>query len=200
MLRPGVRLTHIRHGETDWNVEGRLQGQRDIPLNAEGRRQAVRHGRVLAERLIAEGRDPASLTYVSSPLGRAFDTMAAVRTALGFSVAAPTDERLMEVDFGDWSGFTYAELRARGEERLVAQRKADKWSFRPPDGETYAELAVRVGRWLDEVEGDTVAVSHGGVFRVLNGLICGTPWHVVPSLPAPQDRFAIFLDGTVELV
>lgn len=200
MLPAGVTLIHIRHGQTDWNAEGRLQGQRDIPINETGRGQAERHGRVLSERLRAAGVDPAALVYVSSPLSRSVETMQRVRGGLGLPGEAPTDERLKEVHFGEWSGFTYAELKEGGQRGLVERRKADKWSFRPPGGETYAELARRVGEWLETVTEDTVAVTHGGVVRVLHGHITGTPWHEVPSLPAHQDRFAIFRDGTVEYI
>ena len=200
MLPEGVRLIHIRHGQTDWNVEGRLQGQLDIPLNDTGRGQAARNGRVLAERLAADGVDPASLAYIASPLGRAMETMRLVRDALGLDHSFPTDPRLMEITFGEWTGKTYAELRASGYETQVRARKKDKWSFRPPGAETYAELAQRVAGWLETVERDTIAVAHGGIFRVLNGLLLGMPWHEVPSVEPPQDRIAIFSGGQLELV
>lgn len=200
MLPVGVELIHIRHGETDWNVEGRLQGKRDIPMNNNGRTQAARHGAVLKERFAVRGQDPGAVGYVSSPLGRSFETMLIVRAALGLDGPPQIDDRLAEVDFGDWSGFTYQELREHGQRNLVERRKADKWSFRPPSGETYAELAFRVGEWLRTVDRDTVVTAHGGVLRVLFGHLCGTPWHEVPGLPAPQDRFAVFASGAVEYV
>src|SRR3712207_5584074 len=93
----------IRHGETDWNAEGRLQGQRDIALNARGRDQARRNGQALASHLAAERLDPATLSYVASPLGRARETMEILRRALDLP---PTgyrlDERLKEVSFGSF--------------------------------------------------------------------------------------------------
>jgi probable phosphoglycerate mutase len=200
MLPDGVRLIHIRHGETDWNAEGRLQGRNDIPINARGRAQAERNGRALADRLAADGRDPASFRYVSSPLTRSAETMRIIRAALGgLDGEAETDPVLMEVDFGEWSGFTYEDLKAAGQGNLVKARKRDKWSFRPPGGETYAELSERIGGWLEGVRQDTVAVTHGGVYRVLHGLIVGTPFHQVPGLPAPQDRVAVFQGGRIEL-
>lgn len=198
MLPAGVRLFHIRHGETDWNVAGRLQGQLDIAVNARGRAQAAANGARLAARLAAEGVAPETLAYVSSPLGRSRETMAIVRGKLGLAGEWPTDDRLKEVSFGDWAGFTYADLRAGGQKRLVAARTRDKWSFRPPAGETYAELADRVGGWLETVGGDTVVVSHGGVHRVLFGHLAGTPWHEVPDLPAPQDVVFVFGGGRME--
>jgi len=200
MLPEGVRLFHVRHGETDWNVEGRLQGQLDISMNDRGREQAARNGAALRERLAGDGIAPDALDCVSSPLGRAVETMRIVRAELGLAGAFRTDARLREVSFGDWSGFTYDELKASGERARVLARRRDKWGFRPPGGETYGDLAARVCAFLKTVRSDTLVVSHGGVFRVLHGLLLGTPWHEVPGLPAPQDRFAIFADGRVEIV
>ena len=75
-------LYYIRHGETDWNRESRLQGQRDIPMNANGRAQARRCGEILRELLAREPSDRAP-DFVSSPLGRARETMELARAALG---------------------------------------------------------------------------------------------------------------------
>ena len=69
----------LRHGETEWNALGRLQGTRDIPLNARGREQAVHAAAVLADLFKRDGKDKAALPYVSSPLGRARMTMELVR-------------------------------------------------------------------------------------------------------------------------
>lgn len=199
-MKPGLTLIHVRHGQTDWNVAGRLQGQLDIPMNDHGRAQAARNGRALAGYLSHNGPPAAALHAVSSPLGRSVETMTIVQTMLGLPDAVPRDDRLKEVDFGEWSGHTYDELASAGQRELVERRRRDKWSFRPPGGETYAELAERVGDWLDTLTGDTLAVTHGGVYRVLCGHLCGTPWHEVPSLPAPQDRFAVFADGRLTLM
>jgi len=200
MLPPGVRLFHIRHGQTDWNVEGRLQGQTDIPINALGREQAAANGARLGELLRREGLDPAGLRWFASPLGRARESLRLAAEGAKVSIEPVLDDRLKEVGFGDWSGWTYDELSQGGQASLVRKRKQDKWTFRPPGGESYVELAERVGAWLSELAEDTVAVSHGGVFRVLHGHLCGTPWHEVPGLPAPQDRVAVFQDGRVELI
>lgn len=200
MPADNYRLIHVRHGETDWNVEGRLQGQLDIPMNDRGRGQAARNGRALADYLTREGLDPATLHFVSSPLSRSMETMSLVRAGIGMEGDWLTDERLKEISFGSWASHTYDELRAGGAREMVRARKRDKWAFRPPEGESYAELAARVGDWLDTLTGDTIAVTHGGIFRVLHGHLAGTPWHEVPSIPAPQDHFAVFAGGTVEIV
>jgi probable phosphoglycerate mutase len=201
LLAEGVRLYHVRHGQTDWNAEGRLQGQTDIPLNAVGRAQAARNGAALAAHFAETGIAAGSLRYVASPLGRAQATMRIVRTGLGLG-ADPfdTEPALIEVDFGDWSGFTTEELKQRGQGALVRARRADKWGFVPPGGESYAALSQRVAAWLETVRADTVVVSHGGVFRVLWGLICGVPAREVPLLPATQDAAVLFLDGRFDYI
>src|SRR5215203_6149125 len=165
MARP--TLYFARHGETDWNRERRLQGQHDIPLNALGRVQASRCGELLRELLERDGRPAAKYDYVSSPLGRARETMELMRAAMGLDPEAyRTDARLMEMSFGRWEGFTFAELQAR-EALALAERERDKWGFVLPGGESYAQLQVRVRAWYDSVARDSVVSAHGGVCRAL---------------------------------
>ena len=165
MARP--ILYFARHGETDWNRERRLQGQHDIPLNALGRVQASRSGELLRGLLERDGRPAAQYDYVSSPLGRARETMELMRAAMGLDPEAyRTDARLMEMSFGRWEGFTFAELRAR-EAAALAERERDKWGFVLPGGESYAQLQVRVRAWYETMERDSVVSAHGGVCRAL---------------------------------
>lgn len=164
---PRSVIYFIRHGETDWNRERRLQGQHDIPLNALGRVQASRCGELLRELLERDGRPAAEYEYISSPLGRARETMELMRAAMGLEPGAyRTDVRLMEMSFGRWEGFTFAELQAREAEGL-AERERDKWGFVLPGGESYAQLQIRVRTWYEELERDTVVSAHGGVCRAL---------------------------------
>jgi probable phosphoglycerate mutase len=163
----GPILYFVRHGETDWNRERRLQGQHDIPLNSLGRVQAARGGVLLRELFERGGRPAANLDYVASPLGRARETMELMRAGLGLEPTAyRTDVRLMEMSFGRWEGFTFAELQAR-ESAALAERERDKWGFVLPGGESYAQLQVRVRAWYDNLAHDTVVAAHGGVCRVL---------------------------------
>jgi len=159
----------MRHGETDWNVEGRLQGQRDIPLNPVGYGQAVTCGEIMRGLLARDGRDPKDFDYVASPLMRARKTMELVRAGLGLDAAGyRTDARLAELSFGRWEGLTFAELkRDAAAVRALATREHDKWGFVPPGGESYADLLARVRQWYDTITGDTIAVAHGGVARTL---------------------------------
>ena len=165
MPRPIVYFA--RHGQTDWNAERRLQGQHDIPLNSLGRIQAAQSGRILHELFVREGLVAADFDYVSSPLGRARETMELMRTGLGLDpVQYRTDPRLKEMSFGRWEGHTFAELKDREAEGLAAREK-DKWGFVLPGGESYAQLTVRVRDWYESIERDTVVASHGGVCRAL---------------------------------
>ncbi|RYE68854.1 MAG: histidine phosphatase family protein, partial [Rhizobiaceae bacterium] len=114
----------IRHGQTDWNAEGRLQGQKDIPLNDTGRLQATGNGEALKELL---GDDVADFDFVASPLSRTRETMERLRTAMGLDpLAYRTDDRLVEVSFGDWEGQTLAEVK-KLEPELLKERKRQKW-------------------------------------------------------------------------
>jgi broad specificity phosphatase PhoE len=158
---------YIRHGQTDWNVEGRLQGHQDIPLNARGRWQAARCGAILGDMLVREGRDPAALDYVSSPLGRARQSMELVRPMLALDAQGYRIEpRLIEICFGEWEGFTIAQLRSR-DPKGVALREHDKWHFVAPGGESYETVARRVRDWHDSLRRDTVVSAHGGTARGL---------------------------------
>ncbi|HEY2137867.1 MAG TPA: histidine phosphatase family protein [Xanthobacteraceae bacterium] len=162
-------LYFMRHGETDWNAERRLQGQHDIPLNAVGRDQAVCCGEIMRLLLERDRFDPERFDFVASPLGRARETMELMRTGLGLDPARyRTDARLAELSFGRWEGFTFAELqRDKTDIRALATREHDKWGFRPPGGESYADLLVRVRQWYATVSRDSIVVAHGGVARTL---------------------------------
>jgi broad specificity phosphatase PhoE len=164
---PQPLLYYIRHGETDWNAERRLQGQHDIPLNDRGRGQATRCAEILRELFARDGRVIDEFDYVSSPLSRARETMELMRTGLGLDPEHyRTDARLMEMSFGRWEGYTFAELEVR-EAAALAERERDKWGFVLPGGESYALLQQRVRAWYEGVSRDTVVSAHGGVARTL---------------------------------
>ena len=185
MLRSGVRLYYVRHGETDWNRDQRYQGQRDIPLNATGRSQAVRNGRALAEAL---GKDAAVIDHVASPLLRARETMALMRAELGLPPRGyRTDDRLREIHYGYWEGELWNELPAKDPQGFAA-READKWGWRPTGGESYRDLSERVAGWLREIERDAVVAAHGGVMRVIRGLILKLQPAEIFRLDVPQDK------------
>lgn len=192
---PRPLLYYARHGETDWNREGRLQGQRDIPLNPTGLAQAVRSGEILRDLLGRDGRTPSQFDFVASPLSRARVTMERMRAAIGLSPDGyRIDDRLAEVAFGRWEGSTIAEL-ASADPDAIAARERDKWAFVPPEGESYAAMTIRVGTWLDDVTEDSIVVAHGGVMRALMVLAGVARPETAPFADIDQGVIYVFADG-----
>jgi probable phosphoglycerate mutase len=189
------RIFLVRHGETDWNLAGRLQGSHDIPLNDLGREQAAQTARVI-ERLSG---DPLPLGYVASPLGRAAQTMAILRSELGLPPDSfRRDDRLKEVSFGRWEGSTWPDLRRR-DPVSVAARDADPWNYVPPGGESYAMLMTRVLAAISDIAQDTVVVTHGGVVRVLLHALAGMPEAQATEQPVRQGAVYLVEDGAFEM-
>jgi probable phosphoglycerate mutase len=188
-------LYFIRHGETDFNVEGRLQGHRDTELNANGRRQAAESGDLLRDLFARDNRSPSDFAYVASPLKRARETMEIVRRELGLDpLLYAIDDRLMEIAYGEWEGLTLPEIEARMPGTL-AERERDKWDFAPPGGESYRSLTDRMSEWYASLKGDTVAAGHGGGVRALMAL-----FNVMSKEEAAHARIAqgvvyVFADG-----
>jgi broad specificity phosphatase PhoE len=195
---PDLTIYYIRHGETSWNLEGRLQGTRDIPLNDLGRSQATQAGGILAELLVRDGRDKASIPFVASPLVRARATMELVRDALQLPPDDYVlDDRLREIGYGEWEGATLAEMKL-ADPAFYAHRLTDKWSLAPEGGETYASVQLRMRDWYDSLLVDTVAVAHGGTARALMvSLGIETPQSAA-DLPIAQGAVYVFSGGTLK--
>jgi broad specificity phosphatase PhoE len=190
-------LFYVRHGETEWNQQGRLQGQHDSGLTALGRAQAVHCGEILRQLLARDGRDAGALDFVSSPLGRARATMEVMRAALGLEpVDYRTDARLAELAFGRWEGVAYPELLAH-ERVTLAAREQDKWNFVPPGGESYADLLVRVRAWHATLRRDSVVVAHGGTARALVALRCIAEREKAAAFAIDQGVVYVFAGGGV---
>ncbi|MDB5801025.1 MAG: Phosphoglycerate mutase [Rhodocyclales bacterium] len=165
----------MRHGETDWNVERRLQGHEDIPLNATGVLQA----RALAAALSAARFD----AIYSSDLTRALHTAEQVGTRLGVPVTVLPAIR--ERNFGVFQGLTRheAELRFPEMQAKVTSREPD---FIPPEGESLRQCFERIARVLDSLadshDGQTILlIAHGGVLDAARRFVTGMP------LNAPRD-------------
>ena len=188
-------IYYIRHGETEWNAKGRLQGTQDVPLNELGRKQAAGAGAILAELLARDGRSEQAVEFVASPLGRARSTMELVRGTLklppdGYAI----DERLREIGYGHWEGSTLAQMQALDPE-LFARRQAEKWTVSPPGGESYVSVQARVSDWYNQLTADTVAVAHGGTARALMvALGIETP-ESAADLTIEQGAVYVFGDG-----
>jgi broad specificity phosphatase PhoE len=175
-----------RHGQTAWNAEFRLQGQADTDLNALGREQATGNGL----RLAALVPNPRKFDFVASPMKRTRETMQRIRAAMKLDPGAyRTDPRLVEVNFGDWQGFTFPELETRYPGASTT-RALDKWNFQPPGegAESYQMLLERVRPCFDAIERQTICVTHGGVMRTLFRFVLGLAEDEAANLEIPQDR------------
>ena len=190
------RLYFVRHGETDWNAEGRLQGQRDIPLNDLGRVQAEECGRLLAD--LHER--PEDLAFFASPLSRTAETMEILRATLGLHPASyHREDRLKELAFGQWEGMTWEEVQRR-DPAGARRREQDKWFGQPPEGESYEMLAERLAPFLPMVTRHAVVVSHGGVGRTLMAMIGGLPKRQAATTYVRQGVVYVFEKGGFRLV
>lgn len=135
-----IRLVLIRHGETEWNVDGRYQGQADPALSGVGVRQAAD----LARRLTRGGLD----VLYSSPLRRATDTARAIGARLGLPVQE--DARLMEINLGRWQGHLHTEI-AKADPDLFDRWRSAPWEMTPPGGERLEQVRVRVEAAIDDI-------------------------------------------------
>ena len=150
-----TRLCLVRHGETDWNVEGRWQGQADIPLNPKGIEQAI----YIAKKFI----DVDLKAIFSSDLGRASQT--AIFLAVEKKLEVHSDSRLREIHMGSWQGMLISEIQVRYGEAF-SKRQENPMQVAPPGGETALQVQTRVLSSLKEIivkyPGDNVAIfSHG---------------------------------------
>jgi probable phosphoglycerate mutase len=164
-------VTFLRHGPTEWNAQGRVQGHTDIPLSDDG----------LANMRKLRPPFPAPRTFVS-PLRRAQQTA----EALGLENPV-LDARLMEQNWGRWEGLSRAEILAKdGEDAFIRAGLASR--FRPPGGESTEELHGRVADFLRDIaraEGDAIIVAHLGVLRAAYTLATG--WDMATPMPKDLD-------------
>lgn len=188
-----TRLFVVRHGETDWNVQGRLQGSSDIPLNDNGRAQAAGAAKTLGPSLRH------GFTLVCSPLGRARETAEILVSSLGRG-QVELDARLVERSYGVWEGLTSAER----EDRYPAEHAT--WENRGEPNiegyEAHAQVAARMRQatdaWVARVAGDLVFVTHGSSARMLTEDLLGLPsgGHTIGNLEnAAWSRLRQVIDG-----
>ncbi len=174
-----TRIILIRHGETDWNVEGRWQGQADVPLNSRGRQQAAQLAQSLA--------DIGITVIVSSDLSRATETAEELARVTGLGIQL--DPRLREIHQGEWQGQCISMIQANYSEALRL-RQENPAAIAAPGGETAAQVLARVLGAVEEIllkyPNDTVAViSHGYAIALLIAYYRQVPieeaWNLIPS-------------------
>src|SRR5450432_4045370 len=181
-LPAGLTLYFARHGQTQANLEKRFSGKKNTPLTALGREQAQELGQVLKREL---GTKP-TIACVASPLERARTTMEIARGVLELPAKGYTiDPRIQEIDLGHWDQMTDAEARAQ-DPAYYDRRLADKWNVPALGGEDYEGVAARLMAWIDSLEADTFAVSHGAATRILRGLFLGLDAADMSALNEPQ--------------
>lgn len=188
----------VRHGETRWNREGRVQGHGDSPLTPKGAAQARAYGLRLREMLGGTGQ----WRVVSSPLGRCVQTAGILCEVADLDFRAITfDERLREVHTGEWSGLPKAELAARHPGMLEGEGLGH-WVFRCPGGESHQAVTARLADWLAGLRpGDkVVAVSHGIAGRVLRGLYLRDDPDRAMRGDSPQDALFLMAKGCIERI
>ena len=182
----------VRHGQTVFNAEGRFQGHSDSPLTRLGERQARQTGLMLRALL----KDAPSPRMVSSPLGRTRHTASLIAETMGHDGEIEFDHRLAEVTMGQWDGMTGEDIDFAYPGVRDGLTRFEWW-FHAPGGESLAVFSTRLADWLTEAAASPepiIAVSHGGVSKVLRGLYLGLSKEKALALESPQD--AIFcLDG-----
>ena len=173
---PVIRLALLRHGHTDWNRAGRIQGRTDRPLDTDARAE-------LRGQKLPDPWDRADL--VASPMSRA------VETARLVSGRTPTVEpALIEMNWGLWEGQRGADLKAAPASGF-RDIEAWGWDYTPPDGESPADLRVRLLPWAYALPRDTVAICHIGVMRVL--LAHATGWDFAGPAPFQIKRNRLYI-------
>src|SRR5262245_4871153 len=169
----------VRHGETEWNAEGRMQGRLDSRLSARGREQAARTGAVLGRLGVDH--------LFASPLGRVRETLALF--APHVMLEPVFDDRLVEWSAGDWSGRLYREIKEETPDDYAAWQ-ADLYNVRSPGGENFADLAARAAAFFDDAmhgPHERIAiVGHGFMNRALAARLLGL---------SPEDTLAIRQDN-----
>ncbi len=156
-----MKLLLARHGQTDWNLNQRFQGQNDIPLNEVGRQQATALGNRLS-------REHIDLIYTSD-LQRAHETARLI--AAHHTCEICTDPRLREMNFGAWEGLTYDEIK-QCDPSILAAWEADILTTSTPNGETLNQLSARVETVLNDLrtqyaDKTILIVAHGGPLQIL---------------------------------
>ena len=207
-LREAPTIYLARHGQTEWNVAGRLQGGQDSPLTHQGKRQAE----AIATSL--KGVKPTSI--LSSPLGRASKTADIIAKTLG--IPFEEDTRLGELRFGEAEGLTLSEIDEAWPE-FLEQRDREKWHVPWPDGESYADASERIQAFIEDLLTPRLAedsssplliVAHETINKVLIGHLLqlarsvitdlGQPNHVLYRLKAMEVDHAYLGDDVLDWI
>lgn len=186
----------VRHGQTAFNAEGRIQGAKDSALTALGVSQGERLGAML------RGIAPTDVRIVASPRGRTQHTARLIREHGGFGAEIETDDRLAEISLGEWDGMLKDDIRAIAPDYDAGERRWN-WFFEAPGADSYEAMTARLGGWLEDARaagGPMIAVSHGVAGRILRGLFLRMPRNEALMLDIPQDACFRMHDGAIERI
>jgi len=191
----------VRHAETEWNFQRRKQGLDDSSLTTLGRSQAEGYADSLLSLVSVEQVSQGKVRLFHSPLGRTKTTAQYLIDALQLPADAVIEEpRLIEFDYGRWSGLTNEEIEQQYPGALK-HREDDKWNYTVPGGESYADVEKKVLSWLAELDSENIniAVTHSVVSRVIRGCYLDMKNCEAGMLEHPQDTFYRLEDnaGTV---
>jgi probable phosphoglycerate mutase len=178
----------LRHGQTEWNAERRIQGALDSPLTALGCEQAARQGEILARTEIGA----ATHDFHVSPQGRAQQTAGLALAPL--DIAPVTDMRLREISLGAWDGLTHAEIEVRNP-GAIRDDHPFLWQDGAPGGEGFEAFDRRLRAYLADLTGPTVIIAHGMVSLFLRGAVLGLDLDGITGLPGGQGVVYHLKDG-----
>lgn len=192
MSKPRPPIYFIRHGETDWNVQGLIQGWTDIPLNPRGHVQA----RAVAQALTQVPEFSPDFSFVVSPLLRARQTMGYMAEALALEPQQiAIESAVQELGFGVWEGKPFWELKASP---VYSAHPEDRYYWRPDQGESYEDGHIRINRWLDTLDRPTVVVAHGAIGRCLIAEIAGLDRRDLVEQVMHQGFYCRLADGRAQ--
>lgn len=185
-------IIFIRHGETDWNQQGLIQGSIDTDLNAKGRAQAE----AVALALLPKRGELAQFDFIVSPQRRAQETMAAINVWQERQAELIRTEPLVrELGFGVWEAKPFWELKASP---IYPADPEERFYWRPEGGESYEDGVARIAILLNTLERPTLIVAHGAIGRCLMGVIGKKSQGEIVNMRTPQGYYCRLQGGLIE--
>ena len=190
MSKAAVPIVFVRHGETDWNARGLIQGSIDTDLNERGHAQA----RAVAELIAFRKSEWLDYQVIVSPQRRARQTAGYIIDALGKSIDG-VEGRVRELGFGVWEGKPFWELKASP---VYPAHPEERFYWRPEGGESYEDGVARVNEWRSVLTRPTLVISHGAVGRCLMGAVAGLGPRQIVELRTPQGAYCRLQNGQID--
>lgn len=181
----------LRHGETEWNLEGRYQGRLDSSLTIKGQEQADAQGKFLCK----QGLTPSNSDAWHSPQGRAYETAKITLNHTGHRLQG--DDRLCELSFGDWDGLTLVEITQRWPKLYPQTSRGLGWFFDSPNGEKFKDIYQRCFQFLQMLNRPTIIITHGVTSRLLRGILLGLSYDEMANLTIEQACTFVVADETL---